>query len=140
MSSIYYLLTQLAHSGPLQVLLIIFWQVLVFLIAFLSLKQAKNEGELAIVHGKARLKLKYMKNPSHGELQSLWKINQVRKEEKQRRNLSFKNFPMGCQRNQGRGLKALDVMNNLRLWMTWKTTGDEIRVVDSMKTSRLWMA
>ena len=45
-------------------LLINFWQVLVFLIAFLSLKQAKNEGELGIVHGKARLKLNYMKNPS----------------------------------------------------------------------------
>ena len=37
---------------------------LVFLIAFWSLKQAKNEGELGIVHGKARLKLNYMKNPS----------------------------------------------------------------------------
>ena len=56
--------------------LISFWQVLVFLIAFLSLKKAKNEGELGIVHGKARLKLKYMKNPSYGELRSLCKINQ----------------------------------------------------------------
>ena len=45
-------------------LLISFWQAFVFLIAFLSLKQAKNEGELGIVHGKARLKLNYMKNPS----------------------------------------------------------------------------
>ena len=33
-------------------LLISFWQVLMFLIAFLSLKQAKNEGELGIIHGK----------------------------------------------------------------------------------------
>ena len=73
-------------------LLISFWQVLVFLIAFLSLKQAKNEGELGIVHGKAKLKLKYMKNPSYGEVRSLFQINQVYKEEKQRRNLSFKNF------------------------------------------------
>ena len=45
-------------------LLINFWQVLVFLIAFLSLKQAKNEGELGIVHGKAGFKLNYTKNPS----------------------------------------------------------------------------
>ena len=45
-------------------LLISFWQALVFFIAFLSLKQAKNEGELGIVHGKARLKLNYTKNPS----------------------------------------------------------------------------
>ena len=44
--------------------LINFWQVLVFLIAFLSLKQAKNEGELGIVHGKAGFKLNYTKNPS----------------------------------------------------------------------------
>ena len=49
-------------------LLISFWKVLMFLIAFLSLKQAKNEGELGIVHGKARLKLNYMKNPSFREL------------------------------------------------------------------------
>ena len=49
-------------------LLISFWQVLMFFIAFLSLKQAKNEGELGLIHGKARLKLNYMKNPSFGEL------------------------------------------------------------------------
>ena len=35
-----------------------------FLIVFLSLKQAKNEGELGIVHGKIRLNLNYTKNPS----------------------------------------------------------------------------
>ena len=52
-------------------LLISFWQALVFFIAFLSLKQAKNEGELGIVHGKARLKLNYMKNPSFGESKPL---------------------------------------------------------------------
>ena len=45
-------------------LLISFWQVLMFLIAFLSLKQAKNEGKLGIVHEKARLKLNYTNNPS----------------------------------------------------------------------------
>ena len=78
-------------------LLIIFWQVLMFLIAFLSLKQAKNEGELVIIHGKARLKLNYMKNPSFGELQSLCQINQVCKEENQRRNLTLKNFATTCE-------------------------------------------
>ena len=63
-----------------------------FLISFLSLKQAKNEGELGIIHGKARLQLNYMKNPSFRELQSLCQINQVCKEENQRRNLTLKNF------------------------------------------------
>ena len=63
-----------------------------FFIAFLSLKQAKNEGELGIIHGKAKLKLNYMKNPSFGELSSLCQINQVCKEENQRRNLTLKNF------------------------------------------------
>ena len=77
--------------------LISFWQVLVFLIAFLSLKQAKNEGELGIVHGKARLKLNYMKNPGFGELQSLFQVNQVCKEENQRRNLTFNNFATLCE-------------------------------------------
>ena len=33
-------------------LLISFWQVLVFLVAIWSLKQAKNEGEVCVVHGK----------------------------------------------------------------------------------------
>ena len=78
-------------------LLISFWQVLMFLIVFLSLKQAKNEGELGIVHGKARLKLNYTNNPSLGELRSLCQINQVCKEENQRRNLTFNNFPTPCE-------------------------------------------
>ena len=83
-------------------LLIIFWQVLVFLIAFLSLKQAKNEGKLSIIHGKARLKLNYMKNPSFGELQSLCQINQVCKEENQRKNLTLKNFELLTKFSQDR--------------------------------------
>ena len=58
-------------------LLISFWQVLMFLIAFRSLKQAKNERELGLVYGKARLKPNYTKNPSLGELRSLCQINQV---------------------------------------------------------------
>ena len=78
-------------------LLISFWQVLMFLIAFWSLKQAKNEGELGIIHGKARLKLNCMKNPSFGELQSLCQINQVCKEENQRKNLTLKNFATTCE-------------------------------------------
>ena len=78
-------------------LLISFWQDLVFLIAFLSLKQAKNEGELGIVHGKARLKLNYMKNSSFRELRNLCQINQVCKEENQRRNLTFMNFTTPCE-------------------------------------------
>ena len=76
--------------------LISFWQVLVFLIAFLSSKRAKNEGELGIIHGKARLQLNYMKNPSFRELQSLCQINQVCKEENQRRNITLTNFATTC--------------------------------------------
>ena len=78
-------------------LLISFWQVLMFLIVFLSLKQAKNEGELGIVHGKARLKLNYTNNPSLGELRSLCQINQVCKDENQRMNLTFMNFATPCE-------------------------------------------
>ena len=55
-----------------------------------------NEGEHGIVHGKARLKLNYMNNPSLGELQSLCQINQVCKEENQIRNLTFMNFATPC--------------------------------------------
>ena len=73
-------------------LLINFWQVLMFLIAFWSLKQAKDERVLDIIHGKTRLKLNYMKNPSFGELRRLCQIKQVCKEENQRRNLTLKNF------------------------------------------------
>ena len=82
-------------------LLINFWLVLVFLVVFLSLKQVKNEGELGIVHGKARLKLNYMKNSSFGELRSLCQINQVCKEKNQKRNLTVENFatPKGALRN-----------------------------------------
>ena len=64
---------------------------------FYHLKQVKNEGELGIVHGKARLKLNYMKNPSFGELRSLCQINQVCKEENQKMNLTFNNFATPCE-------------------------------------------
>ena len=50
-----------------------------------------------IIHGKARLKLNYMKNPSFGELRSLRQINQVCNEENQRRNLTLKNFATPCE-------------------------------------------
>ena len=81
----------------MQVLLINFWLVLLFLVAFWSLKQVKNEGELGIVHGKGRLKPNYMRNPSFGELRSLCQINQVCKDENQRRNLTFVNFATPCE-------------------------------------------
>ena len=40
----------------------------------------------------SNLKLNYMKNPSFGELCSLFQINQVCKEENQRRNLNIQQF------------------------------------------------
>ena len=71
------------------------------LIAFLSLKRAKNEGEVGIFHGKARLKLNYTNNPSFGELRSLFQINQVCKEENHRRNLTSSNFAWLCETPKG---------------------------------------
>ena len=38
-----------------------------------------------------------MKNPSYGELRSLCQINQVCKEENQRRNLTFNSFATLCE-------------------------------------------
>ena len=40
----------------------------------------------------SKLKLNYIKNPSFGELRHLFQINQVCKEENQRRNLTSNNF------------------------------------------------
>ena len=45
----------------------------------------------------SKLKLKHMKNPSFGEPRSLCQINQVCKEENQRKNLTFNNFATLCQ-------------------------------------------
>ena len=67
-------------------LLISFWQVLMFLIVFLSLKKGKNEGELGVVHGKTRLMLNYTKNLSFGRASSPLPIQssmQGRKSEKE---------------------------------------------------------
>ena len=36
-------------------------------------------------------------------------------------------------------VKAVDVMNNLELLMTWKTTGHELSVIDIMNNSGLWL-
>ena len=85
-----------------------------FLIAFLSLKQAKNERELGLVYGKARLKPNYTKNPSLGELRSLCQINQVCKEEKQRRNLTFKNFATLCELPKKEFRKPCETENEFR--------------------------
>ena len=38
-----------------------------------------------------------------------------------------------------RELKALDALNNSRLWMTWVTPGHEPMALDAMKSSELWM-
>ena len=35
-----------------------------------------------------------------------------------------------------RELKALDALNNSRLWMTWPNPGYELRALDIMKNSR----
>ena len=40
---------------------------------------------------------------------------------------------------RGRELKALDVMNNLGLWMAWLTLDRELKVLDVMNNLGLWM-
>ena len=74
----------------------------------------------------SKMNLKHMKNPSFGEPRSLCQINQVCKEENQRRNLTFNNFatPLWNIRklvNCLRGLQALQsweegISQALRNW------------------------
>ena len=40
--------------------------------------------------------------------------------------------------NLGRELKALNAMNNSRMWMTRMTPGRELRVLDAMKSLWVW--
>ena len=40
---------------------------------------------------------------------------------------------------QGYKLKALDVMNNSRLWMTCTILGGELKALPVMNSSQLWM-
>ena len=37
----------------------------------------------------------------------------------------------------GHGLKALDAMKNIGLWLIWMNLGHELKVVDAMKNSSL---
>ena len=39
----------------------------------------------------------------------------------------------------GGGLKALDAMNNLGLWIIWATRGRKLKAMDIIKNSALWM-
>ena len=77
-------------------LLISFWQVLVFLIAFFIIKTSQEWGRIVYNPWQSKIKLKYIKNPSFGELRSLCQINQVCKEENQRRNLTSNDFAWLC--------------------------------------------
>ena len=36
-------------------------------------------------------------------------------------------------------LRTLDVINNLRLWMTWIIFGRQFRAIDAMHTSGIWL-
>ena len=40
---------------------------------------------------------------------------------------------------QGHELRALDVMNNSSMWMTGTTPTHELMALDAMKNSRLWL-
>ena len=77
--------------------LISFWQVLVFLIVFFIIKTNQEWGIILYNPWQSKLKLKHMKNPSFGELRSLCQINQVCKEENQRRNLTSSNLAWLCE-------------------------------------------
>ena len=39
----------------------------------------------------------------------------------------------------GRELRSLDVMNLSRLWITWATLSRELKVLAPMNRSRLWL-
>ena len=65
--------------------------------SFFIIKTSQEWGKTFCSPWKSKLKLNYMKNPSFGELQSLYQINQVCKEENQRRNLTFNNFAAPCE-------------------------------------------
>ena len=70
--------------------LIKLWQVLVFLIAFLSPKQSKNEGELCIVYGKANGRSFTWIIQALELFSPFPKANQECKEEKQREESNMK--------------------------------------------------
>ena len=36
-------------------------------------------------------------------------------------------------------LRPLDTMNNLVLWLTWKTLGHELKALEALNSSRLWL-
>ena len=65
--------------------------------SFLIIKTSQEWGRILYSPWKSKLKLKHMKNPRFGELHSLCQINQVCKEENQRRNLTSSNFAWLCE-------------------------------------------
>ena len=64
--------------------------------SFLIIKMSQEWGRILYSPWQIKLKLKHMKNPSFRELRSLFQINQVCKEENQRRNLTSSNFAWQC--------------------------------------------
>ena len=65
--------------------------------SFLRIKTSQEWGRTLCSPWQSKLKLNYMKNPSFVELRSLFQINQVCKEENQRRNLTSNNFAWLCE-------------------------------------------
>ena len=65
--------------------------------SFLIIKTSQEWGRTLCSPWQSKLKLNYMKNPSFVELRSLFQINQVCKEENQRRNLTSNNFAWLCE-------------------------------------------
>ena len=94
--------------------------------SFFIIKTSQEWGRTLCSPWQSKLKLNYVKNPSYRELRSLCQINQVCKEENQRRNLTFNNFatPLWNIRklaNCPRGLQALQsweegISQALRNW------------------------
>ena len=65
--------------------------------SFFIIKMNQEWGRILYNPWQSKLKLKHMKNPSFAELPSLFQINQVWKEENQRRNLTSSNFAWLCE-------------------------------------------
>ena len=65
--------------------------------SFFIISTNQEWGRILYSPWQSKLKLKHMKNPRFGKLCSLFQINQVCKDENQRRNLTSSNFAWLCQ-------------------------------------------
>ena len=118
-------------------LLINFWQVLVFLVAFWSLKQAKNEGELCVVHGKASwssITWRIQTLELHSALRSQSSI-QGRESEKKSSNQQFRmamqNFLIACEIKRSFNSCRIESRNEWKKFLTRCKISNTVRNQDA---------